>query len=270
MANSTASVYIKPTVAFNRGDTFVFGSWVCTADGAGSFQRYLTMTPDPKTGLVPLPEDATGPLVEKFDEISLYNQVADFELGSASNSNSTSPWIASYEPALEPSCEAAPLHEHFPYGLCNASRAHAEALAARRAGKEIASEYSSDSNNGAGYYSDSSYEFDFGSNPIESESELNMTEEPLSGPATGLVITSTPAGRFVYWPDRQPADLTDDNSRCVAYLDSLPFQEGTPLALNDKHTPTEVATTDSSLCTPDREVFMTATDVGTSENRPDR
>jgi hypothetical protein len=28
MANSTASVYIKPTVTFNRGDTFVFGAWV--------------------------------------------------------------------------------------------------------------------------------------------------------------------------------------------------------------------------------------------------
>jgi hypothetical protein len=41
MANSTASIVIKPTTAFNRGDTFVFGSWVCTADGAGSFQRYL-------------------------------------------------------------------------------------------------------------------------------------------------------------------------------------------------------------------------------------
>jgi hypothetical protein len=26
MVNSTASVYIKPTVAFNRGDTFVFGA----------------------------------------------------------------------------------------------------------------------------------------------------------------------------------------------------------------------------------------------------
>jgi hypothetical protein len=25
MANSTAPVYFKPTVAFNRGDTFVFG-----------------------------------------------------------------------------------------------------------------------------------------------------------------------------------------------------------------------------------------------------
>jgi hypothetical protein len=45
-----------------------------------------------------------------------------------------------------------------------------------------------------------------------------------------LVKTSTPAGRFVYWPDRKPANLTDGNSRCVAYLDSLPFQEGTPLA----------------------------------------
>jgi hypothetical protein len=28
MANSTASIFIKPTAAFNRGDTFVFGSWV--------------------------------------------------------------------------------------------------------------------------------------------------------------------------------------------------------------------------------------------------
>jgi hypothetical protein len=25
--NSTATIFIKPTVAFNRGDTFVFGSY---------------------------------------------------------------------------------------------------------------------------------------------------------------------------------------------------------------------------------------------------
>jgi hypothetical protein len=52
MANSTTSIFIKPTIAFNRDDTFVFGSWVFTADGAGSFQRRLTMPPNPKTGLV--------------------------------------------------------------------------------------------------------------------------------------------------------------------------------------------------------------------------
>jgi hypothetical protein len=78
----------------------------------------------------------------------------------------------------------------------------------RGAGKEIVPEYDSDSNTDPGYnsdsnpisgfYSDSSYEFDFGSDPDESEPENNTTEQPLSGPASGLVITSTPAGRFVY------------------------------------------------------------------------
>jgi hypothetical protein len=162
---------------------------------------------------------------EKFGEILLYNQHADFEFGSASNSNSTSLWAIACESATEPSRVDFPLHEHFPYDLCNASRAQAEALTTRRAGKEIVSDYTSDSNPASCYYSDSSYEFDFGSDPDEPESENSTTEQPLSGPATGLVITSTPAGRFVYWPDRKPADLTDGNSRCVAYLDSLPFQE---------------------------------------------
>jgi hypothetical protein len=87
MANSTASIIIKPTAALNRGDTFVFGSWVCIVDDAGSFQRHLTMMPNPKTGLVTLPEVVTETLAEKFGEISLYNQHADFEYVSASNSN---------------------------------------------------------------------------------------------------------------------------------------------------------------------------------------
>jgi hypothetical protein len=73
MANSMASIFIKPIVAFNRGDTFVFGSWVCTDDGARSFQSRLTMTPNPKTGLVTLPEVITGDPTGKFGEISLFN-----------------------------------------------------------------------------------------------------------------------------------------------------------------------------------------------------
>jgi hypothetical protein len=164
------------------------------------------MTPNPRTGLVTLPEVVTGELTEKFSEISLYNQHADFELGPDSDSNSTSPWAIAYEPAIEPSCADFPLHEHFPYSLCNASKAHAEALTMHWAGKEIDSDYNSDSNPVSGYYSDSSYEFDFGSDPGEPESEISTTEQPLLGPATDLVITSTPTGRFVYWPDRKPAD----------------------------------------------------------------
>jgi hypothetical protein len=115
------------------------------------------------------------------------------------------------------------------------------------------------------------YEFGFGSDPEDPESKDNTTEQPLSGPASGLVITSTPTGRFVYWPDRKPADLISRDSRYVAYLDSLPFQEGTPLARAEEYTPTKVASSDSSLGNPDRQVFMATGDTpgasGTAEDR---
>jgi hypothetical protein len=128
-----------------------------------------------------------------------------------------------------------------------------------------------DSNPLSGFYSDSAYEFDFGLDPEDPESEDNSIEQPLSGPASGLVITSTPTGRFVYWPDRKPADLISGDSHYVAYLDSLPFQEGTPLARAEEYTPTEVASSDSSLGNPDRQVFMAADDTpgpsGTAEDR---
>jgi hypothetical protein len=151
----------------------------------------------------------------------------------------------------------------------------------RRAGKEPVPEYNSDSDAAPGHASDSSplsefyskpdYEFDFGSDPEEPESEDNSTELPLSGPASGLVITSTPAGRFVYWADRKPADLISGDSRYVAYIDSLTFQEGTPLARADSSTPTEVAPSESILGNPDRQVFMAAGDApglsGTAQDR---
>jgi hypothetical protein len=220
---------------------------------------------------VTLPEVVTGELAGKFGEISLYNQHTRLCVGIRSNSNSTSSWAIACEPVTEPSCADFPPHEHFPYGLYKASKAHAEALTTCRAGKEIVSDYTSDSNPVSGYYSDSSYEFDFGSDPDEPESENSTTEQPLSGPTTGLVITSTPTERLVYWPDRKPAVLTDGDSHCVAYLDSLPFQEGTPLAAAEEHTPTEVATTDSSLGSLDRQVFMTTNETPRpSGTRPDR
>jgi hypothetical protein len=236
MANSTAPVYFKPTVAFNCGDTFVFGAWVCTADSAGSVQRRLTMPPNPKAGFVTLPEVVTGELAGKFGEIPLFNHHADFELESASNSNSTSPWAIACEPATQPSQAVPSPREHSARGPRILSRARTEAPSSHRAGKEPIPEYNSNSDTAPGhasdsnplseFYSNSTYEFDFGSDPEESESEENSTEHPLSGPASGLVITSTPAGRFVYWPDRKPADLISGDSRYVANIDSLLFPGG--------------------------------------------
>jgi hypothetical protein len=114
------------------------------------------------------------------------------------------------------------------------------------------------------------YEFDLGSDPEDPECEDNSTEQPLSGLASGLVITSTPAGRFVYWPDRKPADLISGNSCHVAYLDLLPFQEGTPLTRTEEYSPTEVASSDSSLGNPNRQVFMAAGDTPGTSGAQDR
>jgi hypothetical protein len=229
------------------------------------------MPPNPKTGFVTLPEVVTGELAGKFGEISLSNHHADFELESASNSNSTCPWAIACEPAAQPSQAVPSPREHSARGPRALSRARTGAPSSRRAGKEPVPEYNSDSDTAPvhasnsnplfEFYSSPDYEFDFGSDPEEPESEDNSTELPLSGPTSGLVITSTPAGRFVYWPDRKPADLISGDSRYVAYIDSLPFQEGTPLAQADSNTPTEVAPSESSLGTPDRQVFMAAGDT---------
>jgi hypothetical protein len=165
MANSTAPVYFKPTVAFNRSDTFVFGAWVCTTDGAGSFQRRLTMQPNPKTGSVTLPEVVTGELAGKFGEISLFNHHADFELEASSNSNSTSPWAIACEPAAQPSQAVPSPRELSTRGPRILSRACTGVPSSRRAGKDPVPEYNSDSDIAPGHASDSSPLSEFYSNP---------------------------------------------------------------------------------------------------------
>jgi hypothetical protein len=113
------------------------------------------MLPNPETDLVTLPEVVTGKLTGKLGEISLFNQHADFELGPAANSNSTSPWAIICEPATQPSHMDSPPRERFTRGPRKVSRAHTKAPTARRAGKEPAPEYVSDSDTAPGYTSDS-------------------------------------------------------------------------------------------------------------------
>jgi hypothetical protein len=153
------------------------------------------MQPNPEISFVTLPEVVTGELAGKFGEISLFDQHADFELGSASDSNSTFPWAIACEPAAQPWHVVSPPRERSTRGPRNLSRACTEAPSSRRAGKEPVPEYNSDSDTApghasdsnplSGFYSDSAYEFDFGSDPEDPESEDNTTEQPLSGSASG-------------------------------------------------------------------------------------
>jgi hypothetical protein len=117
---------------------------------------------------VMLPEVVTGELAGKFIEISLFDQHADLELGSVSNSNLTSPWATVCEPTAQPSHAVRPPRERSTRGPRNLCRARTEAPSARRAGKEPVPEYNSDSDTApghasdsnplSGFYSDSAYE----------------------------------------------------------------------------------------------------------------
>jgi hypothetical protein len=108
------------------------------------------------------------------------------------------------EPAAQPSHLVPPPRERSTRGPCNLCRARTEAPSMHRAGNEPVPEYNSDSDTApghasdsnplSGFYSDSTYEFNFRLDPKDPESEDNITEQPLTGSASGLVITSTPAG----------------------------------------------------------------------------
>ena len=109
-----AQITIKPTVTFKQGDTFIFGSWVCIVNGAGSFQRYLTLTLELKPAPMTLPQAPMDDLAKDFSEISLSDPIRELELESEYNSTSTHLWT-------EP-CELAPkplFGLNFPFGLHN-------------------------------------------------------------------------------------------------------------------------------------------------------
>jgi hypothetical protein len=146
---------------------------------------------------VTLPEVVTGELASKFGENSLFDHHADFELGSASNSNSTSPWAIACEPATQPSHVVPPAREPSMRGPRIVSRARMEAPCPRRAGKEPVPEYNSDSDTApghasdsnplSGFYSDSAYEFDFGSDPEDPDvvwTSLGPLPRWVPGPTT--------------------------------------------------------------------------------------
>jgi hypothetical protein len=104
---------------------------------------------------VTLPEVVTGELVGKFGEISLFNHHADFELESASNSNSTSPWAIACEPAPQPSHAVPSPRKRSARGPRIFSRARTGAPTSRRAGKEPVPQYDLDSDTAPGHASDS-------------------------------------------------------------------------------------------------------------------
>jgi hypothetical protein len=80
----------------SQGTTFVFGSWVCIADGAGNFRRFLvdmkpkTFATDPGSGL--------DKFVDELDNLLLHTSAAQIKMESAPGL--TSSGVATTSPGL--------------------------------------------------------------------------------------------------------------------------------------------------------------------------
>jgi hypothetical protein len=77
---------------------------------------------------------------------------------------------------------------------------------------------------------------------LENHSQPDGHTEYFSDSFLGLTITSTLQGRFAYWKGFEPSELLDYESRLVAFMQELPFQEGRPLSpiMEDGESSTEL------------------------------
>jgi hypothetical protein len=138
-------ITIKPTVAFQQGDTFVFGSWVYIADTAGSFQRHLTPTPEKKPAFTMLLASPVEDLAENFGKILVSDPLMGHKVESEYYSGSTSSWVKPRELAPEPSCGSASTPQRLLFELRNTGAAYQAVLPKfRNPGKLPALEYYSD------------------------------------------------------------------------------------------------------------------------------
>jgi hypothetical protein len=197
-ANSMASFKFTSVVP-PQGMMFVFGSWVCVADGAGSFRRFLVDMKS-KTPAASFHSDID-------DDLSIHGSATRIEEESTfgvtpSNAATTLLRLNSFE--------SKDLRNRSRLGLRNLATNLQEA------------------NNSESL---STLEKD-----LDSLLQLGKPEATARQGAagcfgnSGLMITSTPEGRFMHWKGTKLFDLLEAEDRLVAHLEPLPFQEGRPLA----------------------------------------
>jgi hypothetical protein len=189
----------------SRGTAFVFGSWVCIADGAGSFRRFL-VDMKPKTSAAG-PRSDLDKFVDDLDDLSIHASVARTKVESASGA--TSFGAAATFLRLD-SFQSRDSHSRSRLGSRN--------LATDLQQADISGSLSA-------------LEKD-----LDSLLQLEELEATARREASGcfgtsdLMITSTPEGRFVHWKCMKPSDLLEAEDRLVAHLEPFTFQEGRPLA----------------------------------------
>jgi hypothetical protein len=185
----------------SQGTTFVFGSWVCIADGVGNFRRFL-VDMRPKTSAADSRSDLNK-FVDGLDNLP----ATRIEMESAPSLTSFS--IAATSRGLG-SFQSRDLHSRSQLSSCKPATALQEA-------------------NVSGPLSMLEKDLDF--LLLDGKPEATACREASGCSGAGdLVITSLPEGRIVHSRGTVLSDLLEAEGQLVAHLEPLPFQEGRPLA----------------------------------------
>jgi hypothetical protein len=189
----------------SQSTTFVFGSWVCIADGVGNFRRFL-VDMKPKTPVADLRSNLDK-FVDGLDNLPLHASATQIEMESALVS--TSSGVATTSLSLD-LFQSRDLHNRSKLGLCESATDLQEA-------------------NISG--SLSMLEKDLDLLPQDGKPEATACQRASGCSGTGdLVVTSLPEGRVVHWRSMMLSNLLEAEGRLVAHLEPLPFQEGRQLA----------------------------------------
>jgi hypothetical protein len=220
-ANSMASFKFTSAVA-PQGMTFIFGSWVCVADGAGNFCRFI-VDMKPKTLAASFHSDLDE-FVDNLDDLSTHGSIFDATTSSAAT---TLLGLDSFQ--------SEDLHSRSGFGLRNSATEPQEA-------------------NNSESLSTLEKDLDYLLRIGKPEATAHR------GAAgclvdSGLMITSTLEGHFVHWKVMKLSDLLENEDRLVAHLEPLPFQEGRPLATMAEESTELVEASSDELIS--RQVLMT-------------
>jgi hypothetical protein len=227
-ASSMATFQFSRSIP-SQGTTFVFGLWVCIADGAGNFRRFL-VDMKPKTSAVD-PRSDLDKFVDGLDDLSTHASATKIEVEAAPGSTSSSVVEASL--GLD--------------SFQSKDSRNQSQLGSRNLATDLQEANFSESFSALEEDLDSLLQFG-------GPKATTCWGASGSFGASDLMITSTPEGRFVHWRGMKLSDLLEAEARLVAHLEPLPFQEGRPLATVAEESAELVDTSSDELAS--RQVLM--------------
>jgi hypothetical protein len=168
-----------------QGTTFVFGSWVCVADGAGNFHQFI-IDMKPKS-LAASFHSRLAEFVDNLDGLSTHGSARKIEEESVFNATPSSAATTSLR---SDSFQSEDLRSRSRFGLRNMATEHQEA---------------NNSESLSALEKDLDYLLRIG----KPEATARRRAAGRLGD-NGLMIISTPEGRFVHWKGMKLSDLLED------------------------------------------------------------